>query len=70
LGETALAPPPLSVWITARVQLIGIANLCEDSATKEANGTLDGEGLERVTAAGSARAEPTISRRTERRNGG
>ena len=29
---------------------------------KEANGTLDGEGVERGTSAGSVRAEPTISR--------
>jgi hypothetical protein len=44
--------------ITARIQLTGIANLCEASAMKEANGRWDDEAAERAVAAGSARGEP------------
>lgn len=60
MGETAVARPPLSMWITARIQLIGIANLL-GVGDEEANGTPDDEVVECVTAADSARAEPTIS---------
>ena len=50
--------------LTARIQLTGIANLCEASAMKEANGRSDDEAAERAVAAGSARAEPESSSAT------
>jgi hypothetical protein len=63
-GETAWARPLLSMRITARIQLTGIANLCEASAMKAANGRPDDEAVERAVAAGSARVEPEPSSAT------
>jgi hypothetical protein len=58
-GETARGSPPLSVRITAQIQLAGILNLCEASATKAVNGrAVRGLAVPAIEAV-SACAEPS-----------
>jgi hypothetical protein len=51
----------LSTPMTARIQFIGISNLCAASAIKAANGIAGEDLAERTIAEGSACAEPAIS---------
>jgi hypothetical protein len=59
LGETARGSPPLSIRITARIQLPGILNLCEASATKAVKGRAERGLAVPGIEAGSARTEPS-----------
>jgi hypothetical protein len=56
-GETARGPPPLSIRITARIQLPEILNLCEASATNAVKGRAGGGVAVPAIAAGSAWTE-------------
>ena len=58
-GETARGSPPLSIRITARIQLPGILNFCEASATKAVKGWAKGRLAVPAIEAGSARTEPS-----------
>jgi hypothetical protein len=58
-GETARGSPPLSIRITAQIQLAGILNLCEASATKAVKGrAVRGLAVPAIEAV-SACAEPS-----------